>query len=312
MRSAHLLTAVLLLPVAAWAGSVTLKANPYVKGPTICLGDIAEINAENAERLSRIELGPAALPGSVKRLDAAVVTARIEHAGLALDALELEGADAIHVTTLHLEVSGRMLAEDLRAHILATMPWDPKDTLVEVDPPSGDFVLPDGDVSIRWHPSSQFNYLGSGVFRGELCVDGQTQKTVLCRAHIETYGDVVVAVVDIPRGEPIRPADLALEKKPRSSLRGAPFGEPSGLDGYVAGSTLYPGQVITRQQVKPRRIIKRNQIVAIELRRGGLVVRSRAKAKNDACEGDVLRCQNLESKEEFEGIVQKDGLVALE
>jgi flagella basal body P-ring formation protein FlgA len=62
----------------------------------------------------------------------------------------------------------------------------------------------------------------------------------------------------------------------------------------------------------PRKIVKRNQTVVVETRAGGLLVQARARAMTDGCEGDVVRCLNVDSKEEFIGTVRADGVVILD
>ena len=59
----------------------------------------------------------------------------------------------------------------------------------------------------------------------------------------------------------------------------------------------------------PRRIIKRNQVVTVEVRAGTLMVRDRAQAMSNAAAGDIIICRRINSKEEFQGIVREDGIV---
>lgn len=63
-----LLCAALSLQALA-QGTVTVKDSAYVKGPKILLGDVADITGDNAEKLAQVEVAPAALPGTAKRID---------------------------------------------------------------------------------------------------------------------------------------------------------------------------------------------------------------------------------------------------
>ena len=65
------------------ADSLTLHEEAYVKGPKVYLGDVADIEGENAVDLAMVEVASAALPGASKRLNAALVASRIRHAGRA-------------------------------------------------------------------------------------------------------------------------------------------------------------------------------------------------------------------------------------
>ncbi|MCP4639010.1 MAG: flagellar basal body P-ring formation protein FlgA [bacterium] len=143
-------------------------------------------------------------------------------------------------------------------------------------------------------------------------MDGNLKKTVHCRATIDAYADVVVAAEDIPRGAVIAAKNLGVEKRSVATLRPGTLDFPEELVGYVARSTIFPGTVMTKRHVMPRKIVKRNQMVIVEARVGGLLVQTRGRAMTDGCEGDTLRCQNVDSKEEFIGTVRRDGVVILD
>ncbi|MCP4639011.1 MAG: hypothetical protein GY851_01185 [bacterium] len=127
---------------------VEVRDEVYVKGPKVLLGDVAEIRGENAEALASVELSTAALPGMSKRLDAALVLARINNAGIDAEGVAVTGARSVVANTLHLELTREMMAEDLRRYIEFEMPWNPQDTTVDVAPPAQDVVVP--DAMWRW------------------------------------------------------------------------------------------------------------------------------------------------------------------
>lgn len=298
-------------PVLAWADTITLKGEVYVTGPKVLLGDVADIEGESKEVLEAVELASAALPGDCRRLDAALVMSRVKNAGVAFEELDMKGARTVRATTLHQDVTAEAIAEGLRAFVEGAMPWDPFETEVDVTMPSQGVVVPDGDLEILWRPNPQYRYVGTGAFRGQVAVDGQVKKTITCRATVEPYVDVVVARYDIPRAKPLVKSGLITEKRQLSGLDAGAFLEIEALEGFVAKRTIFPGQVITNRNVAPRKVIRRNQIVNVETRVAGLVLLTRARARTDACAGEVVICTNLDSKEDFEGIARKDGVVVV-
>ena len=305
---------VALLAAAAWsaADTVTLKNEAYVKGPYVTLGEVADIQGEHAEALALVELAPAALPGSSKKFDAALLKSRIANAGLSVESLQFAGASNTVATTLHNELTPDMMIAELRTFIESEMPWEPEDTSIDIALPTQEVVVPDGALEIRWWPNPQYRWVGPGVFRGEIQVDGEVKRTILVRAQIEAYSDVLVAATDIPRGKLISTSDLQIEKRAMSMLKGSVLSRPEEIVGQVARSTIFPGQVITTRQIAPRQLVKRNQNVVVEATAGALVVRSQARALMNACAGDVIVCMNPDSKEEFQGTVRGDGVVVVE
>jgi flagella basal body P-ring formation protein FlgA len=56
-------------------------------------------------------------------------------------------------------------------------------------------------------------------------------------------------------------------------------------------------------------LVKRNEIVLVETRVGALTVQTRAKAMGDGIEGELVRCMNVGSKDEFVGVVLPNGTI---
>ncbi|HNR30952.1 MAG TPA: flagellar basal body P-ring formation chaperone FlgA [Candidatus Hydrogenedentes bacterium] len=303
--------AAVLVAAGVAADTLVLKDEAYVRGPNVLLGEVAQIEGELAPVLANVDLGLAALPGDSKRLHAALVEARIRNAGIDVDSLEVGGASSVRATTLYLEITREMVVGSLREFIETEMPWDPADTLIDIVPAALDFRVPDGEVIFDWRPNPQYGYLGPGVFRGEVIVDGQTQKRFTLKANVESYGDVLVAAADIPRGAPISASQVEVRKRSLAKVESGAFRDPADLAGYVARTTIFPGQEITKRNVQPRILVKRNQLVAVEMQSGGLRLQTQARALTAGAAGDVILCANLNSRAEFQGIVRADGVVVV-
>ncbi|GAF98098.1 unnamed protein product, partial [marine sediment metagenome] len=211
-----------------------------------------------------------------------------------------------------LELTGEMIAEDLRRFIGAEMPWDSQQATIDVQALQQGFVVPEGDLTMQWSANPQYRWVGPGVFRAEISVDGEPKRSLTCRASVEAYADVLVAATDIPRGRIISPDDLQLEKRAMSRFRHGVLTDPAQAVGKLARSTIFPGAVLTKRQVVPRKLVRRYQTVTVEARTGALVVRGLARAMSDGAAGDMIVCMNPGSKEEFIGVIRKDGIVVVE
>jgi flagella basal body P-ring formation protein FlgA len=293
--------------------TVMVKTEAYVRGPMVLLGDVAEVSGDNAGQIRQIALSGAAAPGASKRLDAALIRARIEHAGIKPDSVRLDGASGVVAKTLAVELSQDILAEDLFSFIESQIPWKSDDAQIDVEHRSETIVVPDGEVTIKWWTPPQYQWVGPAVFRGEIRVDGDVKRTVVMKANVEAYAAVVVASVDIPRAKILSASDVRTEKRQMSLLRSNTYLD--GVDaalGQIARTTIFQGQVIGPRQLTVPEIVKRNQLVAVETHAGGLLVRGRARAMGNAGIGDVVALQDDESKEQFTGVVRKDGSVVID
>lgn len=302
----------LALAVGAHADDsvVKIKEDALVKGPKVYLSDLVEVKEpELQERLATIEVSAAAGPGESKQLTASLVEARLEHAGVDLGELDPNRPGQIRATTMHIEVSPEALAASLREHIELEMPWKPDTSEIDVTVPHQGLMTPEGEMTIEWRASPQYTYLGPTNFRGNVMIDGTLYRTVVLRATVESYQEIVVAATDIPRGRPVSDSQLAMQTVALSTAPEGAVTDMVDVEGLVARKTLFPGQPVTTRVVELRRLIKRNQMVPVELTTSAIKIQNQAKAMMDGKEGDVIVCSNPVTKEEFQGVVRADGVV---
>lgn len=291
---------------------IELREEAYANGDSVRLGDISDLSNNTIPRLEDMEISSVPSPGDTKRIDSALIEARLRNAGLERDDFELGGARHVRITAMHLEISSRMIRDDLHNFIENSMPWDKEEATIDVDAPSRDYAVRNGDIQIVWTVSPQYDYVGRGSFRGEILVDGEHEQTVVVRAEVESFAPVVVANTDISRGDTIRRGDIGVQRHPRTSLGGDFFEDPGAVVGQAARSTLRRGNVITSRQVQARQVVRRNRIVQVETRVGNLVVRGMGRAQEHGRVGDRITLENPDSGDEFSGRVQEDGTVLVE
>jgi len=293
---------------------VVFREEAYVKGPVVRLGEIADIEGAGAAALGEVEIVAAAQPGASKRLDAGLVVARLRNAGYDRLEVEVKGAKSVEAKTLHQEITPDMIAGELRSYIEQSMPWDPLITEVEVVPPQQGIVAPEGKVGFEWRSAPDYAFVGQGSFRGSVTVDGAPLRTLTCKATVETYVNVVVAAAaTIPQGKIIMPGDIAKETRLLSSLKEPSFQDPAEVAGrFTARSSIVPGQVIDKRLVAPRVLVRRKQMVGVEMASGALYVQTQAEAQSDAAEGESVVCLNVNSKQPFVGVVRADGIVVVQ
>lgn len=304
----------------AWAGElaatdpvrITLHDEALVAGTTITLGDLAILSGEGADSLAGLEINPAPVPGNSRNLTASLIEARIRNAGLEPSAFEVRGPRVVKTTRLHQVLDHRRIEEELENHILFEMPWDPGLAIVELMVPEQQITLPPGHIDFEWQTNPRYDYLGLGAFRVDILVDGERQRSVMCRANIEAYAELPVAVDQITRGQVLGPNHIRMERHPMSSMPPGAYRDAADVHGLVARTTILPGQVITQRRVEARTLVRRRQLVTVESRVGSLAVTTEARALSDGKAGDVIELMNTESQQVFTGIVRSDGRILVQ
>lgn len=292
------------------AGKVKIKDEVLVKGPKVYLSDLVEVKEpELKERLANIEVSGAAGPGESKALTASLVEARLEHAGIAPGEVDAKKPAQIRATTAHIEISPETLVASLREHIELEMPWEADSTEIDIPVPHQGLMAPEGEMTIEWRASPQYAYLGPTNFRGNVMIDGVLYRTVVLRGTVETYQKIAVAATDIPRGRPVSASQLKLQTVAMSTAPEGAVTNMTEIEGLVARKSILPGQPVTTRVVELRQLIKRNQMVPVELRSAAIQIQNQARAMMDGKEGDLITCANPVTKEEFQGVVRADGVV---
>jgi flagella basal body P-ring formation protein FlgA len=275
----------------------------------VVLGDVADVKGEAAEVLADMEVATAPLPKQSKRFQSGFIMARLERGGAALEGVEVTGADMVKVTTMHQEISAEAVERSLREQVVAAMPWAEDQAVVEVSAPSFAIVAPEGPVEFQWTLHPTYQYVGRGTARGEVFVNGVSEKSLVARINIEAYAEVVTPVRDIARGRIIGMDDLATTTVAVSRMHRDAVAIPEEIVGMVARKTLMAGSPLTGRDVVRQTVVKRRQLVTVELMQGTMRITTQAEALQDACAGDIVRCKNIGSDEEFAGVAQPNGVV---
>lgn len=309
IRSA-LLSGVFLLTAAAAPGqTITLRAETFVSGEDVLLGDVAEVRGEDAAWLRTIPVARAAGPGRSTRVDAALVMSRLRREGIDTDVLDIGGSTRSLATTLAVEVSAEELARDFRRFVDSSMPWPEGRAEVTIGDFSRGATVRDGALRIEWRPAPEYVWLGAATIRGDVLVDEEIEATVYGRVDIKAYADVYIASADLPRGAALTASSVRREPRLLSG-RGDDFILDAELfTGQVARTRIRAGEAIEPRDLEPRTLVRRNQVADVEVVSGSLTVRLRAKAMSDGAAGDVIECENVGSRQRFMAYVRPDGVL---
>ncbi len=115
----------------------------------------------------------------------------------------------------------------------------------------------------------------------------------------------VVAVATIRARSVIAASDLALADR---TVPGA-FRRIEDVAGMEARSIIYAGRPVMPGQVGPPALVRRNQLVKLIYRSGGLSITTDGRALGRAGRGEVVRVMNTASRVTVTGVVTAPGIV---
>jgi flagellar basal body P-ring formation protein FlgA len=121
----------------------------------------------------------------------------------------------------------------------------------------------------------------------------------------------VVLTRTIARGETVRAADLAIERRPKIELAGDIVTATAEAVGRAARQTLRQGQPLRRADLTKPELVKRDDTITLVYEVPGILVTTRGKALEAGAEGDVVNVLNLQSKRTLQGVVTGPGRVEI-
>jgi flagella basal body P-ring formation protein FlgA len=139
---------------------------------------------------------------------------------------------------------------------------------------------------------------------------GDRPWTLYHRAAVHLYKAVAVLKNPAERGHILAPADIALEQKDLSQLRGL-YATPQQALGKPLKRALPAGTVLAPQHLAVLMLVKRGQSVNIRADDAGYEVSMTGAALMDGAAGQRIRVRNSQSGRIVEGAVTADGAIAV-
>lgn len=128
---------------------------------------------------------------------------------------------------------------------------------------------------------------------------GQIAGTERIRVDVAVRKAVVVAQRTLGRGQMVAASDVAVEVRWLDSMTGDPVSSVDAVVGQRVAGMIRQGRTIGAEDVTAPVMIKRGQVATIRVISGTLVLKTVARALDDASRGDSIRFRNDRTREEF-------------
>ncbi|MBI4274347.1 MAG: flagellar basal body P-ring formation protein FlgA [Rhizobiales bacterium] len=123
--------------------------------------------------------------------------------------------------------------------------------------------------------------------------------------------ETAVIVRPLARGDVVRAADIAIEKRPRAEVSSDVLRGPQAIIGLAAKRALTAGQIVRSSDLMKPEYVVRNETVTIVYQVPGVLLTLRGKALESGTEGDIVSVLNVQSKRTIQGIVTAPGRVTV-
>jgi flagella basal body P-ring formation protein FlgA len=293
------------------SGSVVLKSDAQVLGPTLELGEIAEIRCDTADvsaRVSALSLGATPSPGIVRSVTRDEVARAVRAAGLDCT---ITGAAVCRARPRVELVAGRELEATARQSLAALFAG--RDAEIDVARPAPDLTLvaPEKKRELKADLSRAEPVPGTWSVPVEVRVDGAALQTVWVALDVRLFERVPVAAHDLKRGDALDGGAWKLERlRVEASMPRAP--DVGTLAGASCARDLARGARIIDADVHREALVHSGDEIELEVVRGRVRARTLAVARGDGRLGDRIEVQSGEKERRLMGVVVARGLVRIE
>lgn len=287
----------LMNTVFAEGVTVIVAASVHVEGPSITLGQLADISGDDAQQvnnLRQLKLGSAPSPGGSMVLTKEILGMRLASAGSNLEGIVWQIPDSVTVTTNSQVISGQALINKAVVTIQERV-GQKGDIRIAPLGSVQDIIVPAGDVVLTSELPYGIHYNSPTATTITVSVNGQVVSKINLRLDVKLYQQVAVAANQIGLGEIITADKLRYEQMDTGRLGLGYFSDMNKVAGLIARRSLPPGMVVTESMVNKPILIKRGSTVIILARIGDMEVTAAGQAMQDGNEGQLIRVRNINS-----------------
>lgn len=319
------LASVVGLAAPAGADSVRLRDKATCPGPKVVLAQVATLEGPEAQALADMTVADLAPGGAATitldsvRLAMArrnVHWGRVSLGGFAQCSIVPPVSVTSEVSPANLDASGPspVLANPAAA-VEASASTTLRDRLTEALATLAS--LPVADLRVTLSPadlrtlagidmvaSDRFEFepqSATGLGRVPVMIrrwrSGRTAESFRVTPEVTRRVKAVVVVSAIARGEAIDVADVELQDCHTAQASTAHFNDVSRVVGQTSVTALKPGTIVGEQHLRSPVVVRRGDLLTVRCVAGALVVKTVARATQDAAVGEVISARNERSRD---------------
>jgi flagella basal body P-ring formation protein FlgA len=115
----------------------------------------------------------------------------------------------------------------------------------------------------------------------------------------------------LARGEVVKAADVAIERRPKAEVTGEPITTIEDAVGLAVRQQMRAGQILARGQLMKPELVHRDDNITLIYEVPGILLTTRGKALEAGAMGDTISVTNLETKRTVQGTVSGPSRVTI-
>ena len=278
---------------------VEIWSNVQIDDADILLGRIAEIEGHDpllVEKLNRIVVARAPLPGASRTLDKQDFSIRLKQNGINLSQLALQIPAEVVVTRSYIEISRQKIKKLVSDYILKNILNGHSDGNIKDIQVADSLVLPKGRIGFKVIPPRNRDLVGKIPFSVHFDVNGKFYKRVWATATVEVLAAVVITKKPLGRHKPITEDDIEVLKMDLAALPSGVITDPEAVFGKRTKRAIGAKTVLRTDLIEFPPLVKRGDVVVIIAESSGLRITALGEVKKKGRLGESIPVMNYDSK----------------
>ena len=298
-----------MLPRLSEAGLISIHGlgKAEINTNDIYLGQIARIRGDDqalVQRLKRIVIARAPLPGKSRHLNKNYIRLRLKQKKIDLSQIRLEAPRGIEVIRGFVEITIDDIKRAVSDFIYASIPWDREKVKIRDIRVRDRVILPKGKITYSVEPLKNTDFKGSVPLPIRFKVNGRFQKRVLVTADIEVLAEVIVTKRPLRRHRRITEDDIEIRERNLAGLPSNIILDYEEVLGKRAKRNIGANRVLRSDLVEFPPLVKRGDMVLIVAESSGLRITALGMVKQrEGRRGERIRVENIDSKRSIYGRV---------
>lgn len=291
-----------MLPRLSEAGLISIRGleKAEINSDVIHLGHIAKIRGDDpalVQRLKRIVIASAPLPGKSRHLNEGSIRLRLKQEKIDLSQIRLAAPKGIEVIRGFVEVTKEDITRAVSDFIYASMPWDREKVKIRDIRVRDNVILPKGKITYSVEPIKNTDFKGSVPLPIHFKVNGSFQKRILVTADIEVLAEVVITKRPLRRHRRITEDDIEIREKNLAGLPSNIILDYEEVLGKRAKRDIGANTVLRPDLIEFPPLVKRGDVVLIVAESSGLRITALGMVKQrEGHRGERVRIENIDSK----------------
>jgi flagella basal body P-ring formation protein FlgA len=305
------------LPAAVLSAAIglTLKEAVVVDQDAVRLSDIADLSGVDPfqrKTLGAIVVAGSPQPGQSRFVGIDYIRIRLKKAGVDTGSLFYNGSEDVRITRRASALPAARIQRAVETAIRNRMPWKNEDVTISDITFDDTIHLPTGTLTYRIVPKRNEDFLGRTMLALHLFVDGEPVRRLWVNATVSVTSDVVTVIRPLGKNQPIKPADLSVERRDLAALPSDTISRIEDAMGNRTTRMIYPNTVLQRSMISSPPLVKRGDMVKIVANAGAMTITATGMVKQQGCIGETVRVVNTDSKRIITARVTGPGAVEVD